>query len=64
MGYLDIYESRPSETSIVISAHATEMANKVYHDTVLYHKGTNIIDVANLVDPSMMSVGKVFKVKH
>lgn len=44
--------------------HVTEMESKVYHDTILYHKGTNIIDVANLVGPSMMSAGKIFKVKH
>lgn len=40
------------------------MKNKVSHGGILYHKCTNLIDVANLVGPNMMSADKAFKVKY
>lgn len=52
-----------SETTIN-PVHVTEMANKVYHDTALYYKGTDLIDITKFTGSDMLSAGKAFKVKH
>lgn len=40
------------------------MINKIYHDAVYYHGGTNLSQAVNLVRPNIISIGKPFKVKH
>lgn len=40
------------------------MARKIFRDTVLYDKGTNLNASANIVGYNNISVGRVFKVKH
>lgn len=38
------------------------MTKKVYYDTMLYHKDTNLI--MNLAGFKVINAGKVFEVKH
>lgn len=40
------------------------MANKVFHDTILYNKGTNLNVIERTAGSNVVSVGKFYKVKQ
>lgn len=40
------------------------MAKKVFHDTILYYKGTNHDVLENTTGSNDVSAGKFYKVKH
>lgn len=62
MRHLNTQESRVLLKPQCSLAHVTEMANKIYHDTILYKTDTNLIDITKFTSNDTLSTGKAFKV--
>lgn len=44
--------------------HVMELANKIFHETLLYHKRSDLIDVSSMSETNKTDAGKAFKVNY